>query len=838
MLRKSVLVLSLTAALLPVNVSGLGMGTIQLETALNQPLLAEIDLLSADPETLSDLRVRLADEAAFQRVGMDRPFLLTKLRFQATVTDRGKPVIRVTSQEPIREPFLNFLLELNWPTGRQVREYALLLDPPVTAESVRPAVESPQVPVLSVKPRESREPVGGASTYGPTKASDTAWVIADKVRPDKSVSVQQMMMALLAANPDAFDDGNVNKLKRGITLQIPDMGLISAMTAREAAQAFREQTAEWRSARSGKAEVSPRPATRERPASVGASADTAKPELDLVGGESETPQGAGSVGESDEVQRLRRDLALVSEQADAARQDNEKLRDSIADLAEQVREMQRLLVLRDQEMARLQNRLRESNVSDTVPKRVDEAESPGTPVAAVEAGPAVVAATPKPETVPPAREKVPETKPRPEPVVSKDTLTEPETAAPWYAFLTEQPMILAGGAGVLLLGGLLLLLRKKREEKEAQEMAAELAPAAGVPLSKPSERRFDDREVDPQNEPDQDFADLDGGDAFGDELSGEVDTLAEADVYMAYGRYNQAEELVRQALDKDPDNSDLKLKLLEIYYGLRDKDRFAEYLEEEHTSLSSAGALVWRRVQNMGRELVPNHALFAAGAGAATEMEEIEDLEDIADLPTFDDDLTDLEKGLDFDLGEPSSTKEEVPTDDDSAEQLLEEVYGAALGEKEALAKDDDEGRLLDFDMDFESVKKADEGDEDNLLDFDVSPKKAAAPNLDDEETLELRPVSSPTLDFGDLADELEVKAANQEQGEEIAIAGLGDLSEDDGDLNADQLEEVNTKLDLARAYRDLGDAQGALGMLEEVLTEGNRIQKEQAEALRREIAS
>jgi len=271
MMRRLVTILLLAAV--PGLAAALGLGKIELNSGLNQPFDARIELLSPSAEEIQSLNVDLADSKAFRRAGIDRPFLLSKLKFEVEVNDSGADYIHITSEDPIREPFLNFLLVANWSSGRLFREYTVLLDPPMYDPNAgRLAPEEP-APTTDASPREATErqadraqrrqaetvatappqssPGNGGDdgVYGPTSTNDTLWSIAEAVRPDDSVSIQQMMLALLRANPEAFIDNNVNGLKSGYILRLPDAANINRLSRAEALAEVRSQYAFWDEAR-------------------------------------------------------------------------------------------------------------------------------------------------------------------------------------------------------------------------------------------------------------------------------------------------------------------------------------------------------------------------------------------------------------------------------------------------------------------------------------------------------------------------------------------------------------------------------------------------------------
>ncbi|WP_162975713.1 type IV pilus assembly protein FimV, partial [Pseudomonas aeruginosa] len=201
---------------------GLGLGEITLKSALNQPLDAEIELLEVRDLGSGEVIPSLASPEEFSKAGVDRLYYLTDLKFTPVVKPNGKSVIRVTSSKPVQEPYLNFLVQVLWPNGRLLREYTVLLDPPLY--SPQAAASAPQAPVSAPRatgaPRAPQAPApvrttapAGSDTYR-TVSNDTLWEIAQRNRTDR-VSVPQAMLAFQELNPGAFVDGNINRLKSG-----------------------------------------------------------------------------------------------------------------------------------------------------------------------------------------------------------------------------------------------------------------------------------------------------------------------------------------------------------------------------------------------------------------------------------------------------------------------------------------------------------------------------------------------------------------------------------------------------------------------------------------------
>src|SRR5690606_31780857 len=258
----------------PLAASALGLGDIELKSALNQPLQAEIGLVSATPEELEGLKISLASHETFRRYGLDRPDFLSGLQFTVARDAQGRNVIRVTSRESIAEPFVTMLIEASWPRGRLLREYTVLLDPPVLlpAPSVatavsppatratdgtaivrsepRPAATSPSsapAPSAVTPPRTTAVPppaVAPGGTYTVQRA-DTLWDIASRMRP-AGISINQMMIALYEANAQAFD-GNINLLRAGAVLRVPEIADLQAISAASANAEVQRHNEAWQS---------------------------------------------------------------------------------------------------------------------------------------------------------------------------------------------------------------------------------------------------------------------------------------------------------------------------------------------------------------------------------------------------------------------------------------------------------------------------------------------------------------------------------------------------------------------------------------------------------------
>ena len=336
----------------------LGLGELTLQSALNQPLRAEIELVDSKGLTEWEIKPALASQADFERAGVEREFFLTSITFKV----EGNRIV-LSSREPVNEPFLNFLVELNWPSGRVLREYTLLLDPPVFEEtSYSPAVRAPAAvaetvelpaPVTPVAVNRWDSEPAAAGTYKVQK-DDTLWDIALQTRPSAAITAQQMMIALQQQNPDAFIGGNINRLKSHQVLQIPDEQAIRAIAFN---QAVAEVARQNRALQPGVAQVD---ATGRGGDVMPARADKQGGEVRLLSAGAEEAESAAASGEvagglgSDRQQALENDLAIALENVDKGRRENEELRKRLEALEEQINTLQRLISLKDDQLAGMQ----------------------------------------------------------------------------------------------------------------------------------------------------------------------------------------------------------------------------------------------------------------------------------------------------------------------------------------------------------------------------------------------------------------------------------------------------------------------------------------------------
>ncbi len=846
MVRKLAIALASLALSTSTSVYALGLGNLELHSALNQPLNADIKLFSSQPAELEGMQIGLASNETFEQAGIDRPQWLSQLKFSITKDTSGQPHIKVTSSQPVQEPFVTFLVEVNWPSGKLVREYTLLLDPPEFAQGRQVAVtqapvvheapaETPRVeklePVPDFAPSSEAAPsetalseaspstadvspstadtppspvdapslttdassstddvsssaIDAGRSYGPVKRNETLWSIASQLRPSSEVSMEQMMLALVRLNPEAFSKGNVNRLKKGYVLRVPEADEIKSVAKAEAVREVRRQNAAWREYRRNMARATAvetgtdAPAAKESatpPVDAPPAPPIEKPKgprLKLVPAAPETPQEptSGAVATVAEPEQsadgqkagsLQEQLALAKETAAARGQESEELRGRVTELENQIAKAQRLIEIKDNEIAALQNRL--------------QANGTEKPAGAPEK-PAAAGQQPKPERPKPVR--VDANKPATQPP-APSTPVEPDGL---LADLLNNPMSLLLGSLVLLVVSALawVAVRRRRMMNSGfqESILMPQATVASKPMAAATATALGAESTSFLND-----SIITGVRSIGTEV-GETDPLAEADIYIAYGRYQQAEELISRALEKEPERVDLMAKLLEVHHGTKDRKAFEPLAQKLRTLLGGQGPL-WDKVVVMGRELCPESPLFG-GTPSVAEIDQ-RDFEEAA--PVF---------------AETLPAEEEFSFGAQAAEPLGDNMFGSDA----------------DLTM-FESVAEV----------------TAREPQAETE---------LPALEFEfdkqglDWSSEpgFGVSAPAQAEFAEDNSSSWQDAEEQKEELSLfSNFDEVGTKLDLARVYIEMGDAESARNILDEVLEEGNEEQKREAQRLLQQTA-
>ncbi|HTN94115.1 MAG TPA: FimV/HubP family polar landmark protein [Gallionella sp.] len=854
-MRKSLLKLLgvVVALLLTTTVYAVGMGGINVTSALGQPLKAEIDLVSISKAEKDSLVARLASPDSYKSAGLDYPYG-NNFKFEIKNREDGQSYISASSVQPVNDPFVSLLVELTWSAGKLSREYTFLLDPPgyvaeqpakaqvqavapqvqqaappATAQPVAPAApegsavtsaiqpapvvavtpaeqtsaktaarpEEQTAPMESaVKPEEQAVPVEVETEQQPAPApvaaepkewievqrGDTMYKIAARYKL-ADMNLDRMLVALYRVNANKFDGRNMNRIRAGKILQLPSEQEVASVSLPDAIREIHAQASDWNAYRQKLASAAPisnqpqdaqQVATGKISSSIADMApvakESAKEVLKLSKGEAPGDQ----VGPGGKPMSEQEKINAAQEEAIAKNLALKEQQERAAMLEKNMKDMQRLAQLKAEAAAMAQ-----------------APQPPQAPAATAAKPPVSVATTVKPA---PAAKPIPKpapNQPKPEPTLVDQIL--------------EEPLYLGGGAAVLLLLGGAGYMRHRRKKNfwiedsgQSAEDIGEITGSMAAPVM-----------------PSPDTGDFTGT-ASAQRLpeSDNVDPISEADLFLNFGRDVQAEEILKEALQSTPNNHQIHLKLLGIYAARKDANAFSTIARQLQGS-GDDGA--WQQAVAMGRKLDPDNPMYG---GSFRTMEDTGSA--TVQTPAFKA-ATESENvpkaqpsALDFDFDVSASSAPEAPSPE---QDFLDAAQRTSIMSADGSLVP--QGAEMDFDItssspsmqstEEETGRPADDGGLPFTLDFPEErpaekPAAAAIPDIG---------LAGINLNFDDMA-------APSESAPEASASGSTD----------DHWQEVATKLDLAKAYHEMGDASGAREILEEVLREGDTEQRETAQNL------
>ncbi|WP_410498186.1 FimV/HubP family polar landmark protein [Chitinibacter sp. S2-10] len=918
-------VLAVALAATPLFTQAAGLGRLNVLSGLGQPFRGEIDLVSVQPNEADSLVVSLAPPESYSNARIEFPPASLGLRFNIEKRANGQYYVVINSAQPISEPFLDLLIELNWAEGRIQREYTALIDPAdyaggasadkgsystselpstttkgaikgskskrsknstttlepaektarpaASSDSAAPAPDSGSTAPAKKSSTPSVESADASADAYKVRSGDTLGAIARKVQPS-NVSLEQVLVGLYRANPAAFD-GNMNRLKSGKILNVPAQTQFKETSKADAAREIQIQAADWNAYRSKLAESAGKGPAKDLTEQSSGGKITAKVQ----------DQGAGAADANKDVLKL-------SKAADAAKKSSDKAKQQALEAEAIAR--QKALEETNQRVAALQKNVADMEKLAAMKAAASEASKTSASASDIAAVSVPLAAASSIASVPDASE-----------VASAVATAKPKRRIPVQAPVVEEPsfidgllensIALGGGALALLLGGLGVVWARRRQKPSVFEdsiiTGGDLkantvlgSTGGGVISTQATENSFL-----------TDFS----RQGLGTIDTDEVDPIAEAEVYMAYGRDAQAEEILKDALQKDPSRYEIRMKLLDIYAARHDATSYEEHASALFAITNGQGDL-WHEAAANGRTVDPENPLYRREPAGVVDTSKLASV--AAATPVVSpvlDELTapdpeplvssDLDFELDFagDAKSADSLAESANFDlpvEGTVEQALEQIsrseldfdveVAPALDEMAQPSGSESEGLMaLDLPIDtgsasdelagMESLPDLDLGGDLSLDGFEVEASLPAADlsfsSLDESvEAVALPEFDAPVevvqassaplaevnhLATGDASDlkldfEFELPGVELETAADHS-AGLGDISLDlneaasaAGDMDFAADDPVQTKIDLAKAYIDMGDVEGAREILQEAVQEGNEAQQGVAKSL------
>jgi pilus assembly protein FimV len=863
-----------TALLLSTDAQALGLGRLNVQSALGESLRAEIDISSLTPEEASGLQVKVASPETYRAAGVDYNSVLPSTAITLQRRADGRPYLKIGSDRAVQEPFVDVILELSWSTGRLVREYTLLFDPPreaavpapatapvvvapapVPAPVAQPKVVAPEpqqtdLAVARPKPTPAATDAAGSAKGSPAskkpaapapapqaaasaaerpastaqgasevrvQRGDTLSRIAGRAQRE-GVSLDQMLVGLYRANPDAFVDNNMNRLKSGVVLNVPSNEQLTSVSKEEAHRVIQAQSSDFNAYRQHLASTVPaqtvdkpqRKAAGQVQAEVKDSKQPATPTPDKLtlskGGVA--PQGkAASVEDRLAKDRAQKDNAARVAELSKNVQDLKKLQGA-ASAAPAASTVAKVVPAKPAApvvasapapapapMVASAPVVKPASASPVAPAPA-VASAPQLPSAASEAASASLAAASSVDTAQAAASAAsePASAEAPAVVASKPVVQPPPPPPPapeepgFLDSLTENPLLLPGAGALVaaLLGGFAfykIRSRRKTDSGETSFLESRLQPDSFFGAS--GGQRIDTR--DASGAPSSMSYSLSQLDAIGD-----VDPVAEADVYLAYGRDLQAEEILKEAMRTTPERLAIRTKLLEVYAKRRDTKGF-EQLATQLFGLTGGQGEDWAKAQELGLSIDPENPMYAPGGQPS------------GPIPGGD-------KGMAEPLG--AST---MPY---SASPAADELVPVA-----------DDGAGVDLDLDISSPGA-----------FDDAPmvSKPVATNVS-LDLPDLTPVAAPApapasnagpLEF-DLSDiSLDLNTPATPAAPEVSELPSLDLGGDQQAAGLDDGDPLARKIELAEEFRQIGDVEGARDLLQEVISKSSGALKSKAQSM------
>lgn len=817
--------------------SALALGRITVQSALGEPLRAEIDLPQITPAEADTLSAKTASPEVFRAQGMEFTPAVNNLRVQLQRRTDGTAVLRLSSDRPVNDPFIDLVLDASWSSGHIVRSYTMLFDPPALRRATPTVTAAPQVSAPVAQAQTGSAPIApratapsapraprSAAAASPRPASansvtvrpgDTAGRLANTYRP-ASVSLDQMLVALMRANPDAFIQGNVNRIKAGAVLQMPDEATALATPPGEARQVLAAQSRDFNVFRRKLAAAAPtaQVAAAERSASGTVQAQVEDKKPATAAPDKLTLSKGAMTGQKAAEDQLAKDKQASESSA------------RMAELAKNINELNKLSAASAQVSA-------PAAAASSAPGAVAAAMPAAASIQPAASEPAAMAASPAAsvpaEAAAPASAPAPKPVPKPAPVPAPAPAPEPS----FLSGLMEDPLVPAGGLLALIaLGGYgayrVVQRRRANAGVDSSFLASSLQPDSFFGASGGQQVDTANSQMTTGSSMAYSSSQLDAG--------GDVDPVAEADVYLAYGRDLQAEEILKEAIRHNPARVSVHVKLAEIYAKRQDR-KALDAVAADVFKLTQGEGPDWTHVSELGRDLDQENPVYQPGGRPGTNQGDatapspatlsaaVMAMPPAAALPP------DLDFNLDLDLPEDALT--EAPA----------AAGGFAAAAAAATASEESDTELaavaqLDLPASLSAVQPAEAAapaiatppmaDLDFPTSDDLTMLPSDAMSLTDsatEDTTDMAPMETAPMEFdlGDLTLDLDAPSLS-------ASATAMAPAAADSDVDAD--DPLATKLALAHEFNAIGDTDGARTLVEEVVAESTGALKARAQRL------
>jgi pilus assembly protein FimV len=765
-IKKIAIVLFLTA--FPISAFAVGLGSVNVTSALGEPLNASIELLSMTPAELSSLQAKIDSEAAYVEQGLTRLAVHDEIKLRIS-KDAGNNILKLTSNSVIADPVLDLLVVVEWSNGRVSRQYTVLLDPP----SYNPAATQTQAPATnqfdnaSIKKTNTYSANQSQSAASPaqehlTKRGDTLYKVARRMQP-AGVDLDKVLVALFEANPEAFDGKNMNRLKVGKILQAPSEDALNAMTDKHANSEIKLQTADWNKYRNKLAEVIAQKAAQASDEDMQSSSGKINSAAEDKSASTDASKDVVklSTANTNEMNAdTQAKLTALQEEVSAREKGLKEAEDRTAALEKQIEDMQKLLALKNNAMLNAQEQSAQNEAVAEADGQLEQDKSEITTEAA-DKGTAKPLEAQKPAVAPSKTVAAPETK---QPSFFASLL---DTAVDKFNSLNK--LLLLGVAGILALLVVIWLYIRNKRNKQLQDFEQGIMTSGSLKAN----TVFGDTASGMVATGDTSFL-TDFSHSTSNALidTNDVDPIAEAEVYMAYGRDAQAEEILKDAISKEPQRHELHLKLLEMYAANKNTAAFEAVAGEMFATLGSNNP-TWIKVAAMGAKLEPGgNPLYQLKASSENQPAEFKVAETKPDEPNLLQPDSDPTQSAQAELTEFKPETNEEADGELDASDFSDSPLAAAVDLDFSISDNADVNDTMVAGLDVEpvenSVQLQDEvatSKNEPALQFDLN-------NPDEIEEVEKSVTDLPSLDFPTF----ETKSASEE-----TVGASNELAKDVG---------------------------------------------------------